>query len=54
MYWYENKSMPVLYYGACLKHNINMNRLDPDKRAKAVAALVEGNSIRAVARMTSL
>src|SRR5580700_7925888 len=31
-----------------------MNRLDPEKRVKAVAALVEGNSIRAVSRMTGI
>jgi len=31
-----------------------MNRLDPDKRVKAIAALVEGNSIRAVSRMTGI
>src|ERR1035438_4484591 len=37
-----------------LKHNINMNLLDPDKRVKAIAALVEGNSIRAVSRMTGI
>ena len=37
-----------------LKHNINMNRLDPEKRAQAIAALVEGNSIRAIARMTGI
>jgi hypothetical protein len=31
-----------------------MNRLDPEKRAQVVKALVEGNSIRAVARMTGI
>lgn len=31
-----------------LMHNINMNRLDSAKRAQAIAALVEGNSVRAV------
>jgi len=31
-----------------------MNRLDPEKRAQVVSALVEGNSIRAVARMTGI
>jgi IS1 family transposase len=31
-----------------------MNRLDPEKRIKAIAALVEGNSIRAVSRMTGI
>ena len=37
-----------------LKHNINMNRLDPVKRVKVIAALVEGNSVRAVSRMTGI
>jgi IS1 family transposase len=31
-----------------------MNRLDSTKRAQAIAALVEGNSVRAVARMTGI
>ena len=31
-----------------------MYRLDPDKRARVVAALVEGNSIRATARITKV
>jgi len=31
-----------------------MNRLDPEKRIEAIAALVEGNSIRAVSRMTGI
>jgi hypothetical protein len=31
-----------------------MNRLDTEKRAQAVAALVEGNSIRSVLRMTGI
>lgn len=31
-----------------------MNRLDPRKRAQVVAALVEGNSIRATVRMTGV
>lgn len=31
-----------------------MNRLDPEKRAQAVSALVEGNSIRSVCRMTGI
>src|SRR5579864_6288532 len=31
-----------------------MNRLDPTKRAQVVAALVEGNSIRATVRMTGV
>jgi IS1 family transposase len=35
-------------------HNINMNRLDSTKRAQAITALVEGNSVRAVARMTGI
>jgi IS1 family transposase len=33
---------------------INMNRLSKDKRAQAVAALVEGNSIRSTVRMTGV
>jgi IS1 family transposase len=37
-----------------LMHNINMNRLDPTKRAQAISALVEGNSIRATSRMTGI
>jgi len=37
-----------------LKHNINMNRLESDKRTQAIAALVEGNSIRSVSRMTGI
>jgi IS1 family transposase len=35
-------------------HNINMNRLDSKKRSQAIAALVEGNSVRSVARMTGI
>ena len=31
-----------------------MNRLDPPKQAQVVAALVEGNSIRAIVRMTGV
>ena len=31
-----------------------MNRLDPQKRAQVVAALVEGNSVRATVRMTGV
>lgn len=31
-----------------------MNRLDPAKRKQAIAALVEGNSLRSVARMTGI
>ncbi len=31
-----------------------MYRLDPERRAQAVSALVEGNSIRAVSRMTGI
>lgn len=37
-----------------LKHNINMNQLDSGKRAQAIAALVEGNSVRSVSRMTGI
>jgi IS1 family transposase len=33
---------------------ISMNRLSPEKRAQVVAALVEGNSIRATCRMTGV
>jgi len=36
-----------------LKHNIlTMNKLTTERRAKVIAALVEGNSIRATCRMT--
>lgn len=31
-----------------------MNRLDPEQRVAVLAALVEGNSIRSVARMTGI
>ena len=31
-----------------------MNRLDPVKRARVVAALVEGNEIRSTVRMTGV
>ena len=35
-----------------LMHNVDaMNRLSKDKQAKIIAALVEGNSLRATARM---
>jgi IS1 family transposase len=34
-----------------LKHNIIMNRLSKEQRTKIIAALVEGNSLRATARM---
>ncbi len=37
-----------------IKHNINMYRLETGRRAQAIAALVEGNSIRSVARMTGI
>ncbi len=37
-----------------LKHNINMNRLAPQKRVQAISALLEGNSIRAASRMTGI
>ncbi len=33
---------------------VNMNRLDPTLRAQVIAALVEGNSIRSVVRMTGV
>lgn len=33
---------------------VSMNRLSPDKRAAVIAALVEGNSIRATVRMTGV
>ncbi len=33
---------------------VNMNRLDPARRAQVIAALVEGNSIRSVVRMTGV
>ncbi len=35
-------------------YNMNMNKLKPDKQAQVIAALVEGNSIRATVRMTSV
>jgi len=48
--------MPALGidYPCPVKHNINMNRLDSAKRAEAIAALVEGSSIRSVSRMTGV
>ena len=33
---------------------VNMNRLSPEKRSSVIAALVEGNSIRATVRMTGV
>ena len=48
----------IIYHGifltfACpLKHNEAMNRLDTKRRSQIVAALVEGNSVRATCRMT--
>ena len=33
-------------------YNISMKKLSIDRRAKVIAALVEGNSIRATCRMT--
>src|SRR5437762_12540915 len=33
---------------------VSMNRLSPQKRAAVIAALVEGNSIRATVRMTGV
>jgi IS1 family transposase len=35
-------------------YNINMNKLDPKRQAQVIAALVEGNSIRAAVRMTGV
>lgn len=43
-----------LRYTRPLKHNINMNVLDAERRAQVVSALVEGNSIRSVSRMTGI
>ena len=38
---------------ACtLKHNLSVNRLSAQERIRIVAALVEGNSVRATCRMT--
>lgn len=37
-----------------LKHNEYMNRLDPEKRAKVISALIEGCSIRSTCRMTGV
>ena len=37
-----------------LKHNINMNMLTAERRAQVISALVEGNSIRSVSRMTGI
>lgn len=38
-----------------LKHNEDiMNRLDTEKRARVIGALVEGNSIRSTCRMTGV
>ena len=33
---------------------VNMNRLNAQRRAQVVAALVEGNSIRSTVRMTGV
>ena len=35
-------------------YNINMNKLDPKRQAQMIAALVEGNSIRATVRITGI
>lgn len=35
-------------------YNINMNKLSPERQAQVIAALVEGNSIRATVRMTGV
>jgi IS1 family transposase len=35
-------------------YTYNMNKLNPDKQAQVIAALVEGNSIRATVRMTGV
>jgi len=35
-------------------YTLNMNRLSKDRRARVVAALVEGNSIRSTVRMTGV
>jgi IS1 family transposase len=40
---------------ACpLKHKINMNLLNAERRAQLIAALVEGNSVRSASRMTGV
>jgi IS1 family transposase len=39
---------------AALKHNININSLSAEDRIRVIAALVEGNSIRSVSRMTGI
>lgn len=44
----------MLAFDSWLKHNINMNRLSSEQRATAIAAMVEGNSLRSVSRMTGL
>jgi IS1 family transposase len=52
---FSSKYFNYLLYKACaLMQNANMNSLSSDRRAQAIAALVEGNSIRSVERMTEI
>lgn len=44
----------IIDTSASVRHNVSMNRLSPEKRVQAIAALVEGNSIRATCRMTGI
>src|SRR5438034_10129371 len=37
-----------------MMNNVSMNKLSTDERSRIVAALVEGNSMRAIARMTDV
>jgi IS1 family transposase len=42
----------MLAFAKPVRHNVSMNRLSTQQRSRIVAALVEGNSIRATCRMT--
>ena len=44
----------MLTYTRAVKHNVNMNVLTAERRAQVIGALVEGNSIRSVARMSGV
>jgi IS1 family transposase len=50
----RTKTADLLDNAHPVTHNVSMNRLSPEKRTQVIAALVEGNSIRATVRMTGV
>ena len=50
----ENSSQIVLDWSCIIVQFESMNKLSTDERTRMVAALVEGNSMRAISRMTGV